>query len=296
MRRNRELTIEQQDNLSGVFFILPALSILVLLVVYPILSGFRISLYNTNLVNRYNFVGLRYYKELLSRPDFYITVLTTFEISLLVVLGHFVAGGIFAGILNKPFRGRTVFRVILVLPWVMPEVSVGLIWKWILNPVYGLFNNYLLKLGLIEEPIAWLSNSGSAFVIVVFILIWKGFPLVMIMITAGLQTISTDVLEAATIDGANKSQLLLHVIFPSLKPVLLSALILDTLWWFKHFTLLYMVTGGGPGRTTTMVSIDIYLTAFESSRYGMASAMSVVVFAICMIISVIQRGVLREKA
>lgn len=294
-RPKRFLSIQQKNSLIGICFILPALSALLLLVLYPMLNGFYLSFFNTNLVNRNTFVGLRYYGEMLTKPDFYQTIFTTIRFTLLVVVGHFMVGGLFAGLLNKPFPGRTLYRVILVLPWVIPEVSVGLIWKWIFNPVYGLVNSYLLKFRLLKEPKAWLSDPKTAFAIVVFIAIWKGFPMIMLMITAGLQTLSSDVIEAAIIDGSSRGQLLRYIIIPSLKPVLLSSLILDTLWWFKHFTLVYMMTQGGPENATNIVSIDIYKTAFEYFKYGQAAAMSAIVFIICFVISQMQRRALSEK-
>ena len=289
------LTAAQKDRLSGVLFILPSFLALVLLVIYPMLNGFYTSLFNTNLVNRNTFVGLKYYGELFTKPDFFSSLLTSLKFTCFVVAGHFLVGGGLAGLLNKPFKGRMAFRAILVLPWVIPEVSIGLVWKWIFNPVYGLINFYLLQWGWISEPVAWLSNPQTAFPIVVFISVWKGFPLIMLLVSAGLQTISSDILEAGVIDGANKLQSILHIYLPSLKPVLLSALILDTLWWFKHFTLVWMTTAGGPENATNLVSIDIYKTAFEYFKYGQAAARSVLVFVICVIISMIQRRVLREK-
>lgn len=289
------LTAAQKDRLSGVLFILPSFLALVLLVIYPMLNGFYTSLFNTNLVNRNTFVGLKYYVELFTKPDFFTSLLTSLKFTCFVVAGHFLVGGGLAGLLNKPFKGRMAFRAILVLPWVIPEVSIGLVWKWIFNPVYGLINFYLLQWGWISEPVAWLSNPQTAFPIVVFISVWKGFPLIMLLVSAGLQTISSDILEAGVIDGANKLQSILHIYLPSLKPVLLSALILDTLWWFKHFTLVWMTTAGGPENATNLVSIDIYKTAFEYFQYGQAAARSVLVFVICVIISMIQRRVLREK-
>ena len=289
------LTAAQKDRLSGVLFILPSFLALVLLVIYPMLNGFYTSLFNTNLVNRNTFVGLKYYGELFTKPDFFSSLLTSLKFTCFVVAGHFLVGGGLAGLLNKPFKGRMAFRAILVLPWVIPEVSIGLVWKWIFNPVYGLINFYLLQWGWISEPVAWLSNPQTAFPIVVFISVWKGFPLIMLLVSAGLQTISSDILEAGVIDGANKLQSILHIYLPSLKPVLLSALILDTLWWFKHFTLVWMTTAGGPENATNLVSIDIYKTAFEYFQYGQAAARSVLVYVICVIISMIQRRVLREK-
>ena len=289
------LTIHQKDRIWGMLFVIPSFFALVLLVIYPMLNGFYVSLFNTNLVSRNTYVGMKYYGQLFTKPEFGNTLFTSLKFTVLVVCGHFLVGGLFASLLNKPFPGRSFFRMILVLPWVIPEVSIGLVWKWIFNPVYGIINYYLLQWKVISEPVAWLSNPATAFPIVVFISIWKGFPLIMLLISAGLQTISQDILEAGIIDGANRMQSVVYIYIPSLKPVILSAIILDTLWWFKHFTLVWMTTAGGPESATNLVSIDIYKTAFEYFQYGQAAARSVVVFAICLIISIIQRGGLREK-
>ncbi len=288
-------SIQQRGRISGILFVTPSFLALILLVIYPMLNGFYVSLFNTNLVSRNTYVGFKYYVQLFTKPAFLQTLLTSLKFTVFVVCGHFLVGGLFASLLNKPFPGRSFYRMILVLPWVIPEVSVGLIWKWIFNPVYGVINHYLLRWGLLSEPVAWLSNPATAFPIVVFISVWKGFPLIMLLISAGLQTISQDIVEAGIIDGANRRQSVLYIYLPSLRPVILSAVILDTLWWFKHFTLVWMTTAGGPENATTLVSIDIYKTAFEYFQYGQAGARSVIVFAICLAISIIQRRVLREK-
>jgi len=278
----------------GPLFIAPSAIVLILIITYPLLYACYISLFNTNFVSRWDFVGGSYYRKILGSPDFYRSIGITFKFTFLVVVGHFIVGGILALVLNDKFPGRTFTRAILLLPWVLPDVSVALIWKWILNPVYGIVNNALMRFGLIEKSIEWFSNGNLAFISIVFISIWKGYALIMVLVLAGLQSIPVTLYEAAAIDGANGIQRFWYITIPALKPILLSALILDTVWWFKHFTIVWLSTTGGPDGATNLISIDIFKQAFEYSRFGEASAMAVVVFFICFAIGYFQRKVLEK--
>lgn len=130
---------------------------------------------------------------------------------------------------------------------------------------------------------------------VVAVAIWKGFPLVMINVLAALQSVPEDIYEAAKIDGANKLQTLFSIVLPSIKPVLSATLILDTIWWFKHYTIVALLTGGGPGSDTSIISLEIYKQAFSYFDFGKAAAMSVVVFLICVLISKMYRRFLENE-
>ena len=279
---------------TGYKFISPSLLVMVLLIVYPMLYGVYLSFYNTNLVNKWKFVGLKYYIEAFTKPEFYTSVLLTFLFMILVVAGHFLIGFILASVLNKSFPGRTIFRVIFMLPWLFPETVIGLLFTWIMNPMYGILNSILKSLGIISSNIYWLGSASLAFPAVVAVCIWKGYPLVMTMILSGLQSISSDLYEAAMIDGANKWQQFLHVTVPGLKPVMTTTIILDSVWWFKQYTLVYTMTGGGPGTATNLISLNIYGTAFNDLRFGKAAAWGIVVFAICYLISKLYRMVLKD--
>lgn len=281
-------------RLQGPMFILPVVLVLIVVVSYPLVYGFYISLFDTNLVNKWEFVGFQFYGDVVTDADFYESLWVTLRFTCLVILGHFGVGMVLATIMNRKFPGRLLFRTILLLPWVLPDVSIALVWKWILNPVYGVVNNFLLDQGLISKSIEWFSNPTLAFSVIVFICIWKGYPLVMLLVLAGLQSISPTLYEAARIDGANSWQVQRYIVFPSLKPVLLSSLILDTVWWFKHYTIVWLVTTGGPNGATNLISVDIFKQAFDYQRFGRAAAMAVLVFVICFVIGYLQRKVLER--
>ena len=286
--------MDRRQQGIGYGFVMPAGIIMVALIIYPMLYGVYLSFFNTNLVTKWNFVGLKYYEQAGTQPEFASTVLLTFKFMLMVGAGHFLLGFVLASFLNKEFKGRLAFRIIFMLPWLFPETVVALLFTWIMNPMYGVLNAILKGLGLISGNISWLGTAELAFPSVVFACIWKGYPLVMTMILAGMQSISQDLYEAAHIDGANKWQQFLNVTVPSLRPVLTTTLILDSVWWFKQYTLVYTMTAGGPGSATSLVSLNIFSTAFESLRFGKASAWAVIVFVICYLISKVYRVVLKD--
>ena len=265
------------------------------LVVSPLVYGVDISFFKTNLANKWDFVGLKNYISVFSDGVFVKQLGVTLKFTAIVVLAHFIIGIFLAMLLNQSRPGITFFRTILVLPWLMPEVVIALIFKWIMNPLYGLLNYGMQLLGLSEGGVSWLGDTKYAFISVVLVCIWKGYPLVMVNALAALQSVSTDIYEAAKVDGANNIQTFFRIILPSIKPVLATTLILDTVWWFKHYTIVYLMTKGGPGSDTSIVSIEIYKQAFDYFNFGKAASMSVVVFFVCLIISKLYRRFLDNE-
>lgn len=291
---NKNAGRRQWSFLTPYGFIAPASLTILLLVVYPILYGIYISFFDTNLVNKWNFVGLKYYIQALTDAPFLHSLWKTMIFTVTVVAGHFVLGFLFASVLNMDIRMRTLFRGILILPWLFPDVVIAYLFKWILNTQGGIFNELLMHFGLIGEPAGWLSTSKTAFLCVILVSIWKGYPLVMVQILAGIQTISADMYEAADIDGANFWNKFCYITLPALKPILTTILILDTVWVFKQFTLIWLMTSGGPGSTTMVSAIEIYKNAFTYFKYGFASAQSVYILIVCYLIGVVFRRLLRD--
>ena len=292
--RSGRSPLARRDARSGYLFVLPVALTLGLLVVYPLLNGFVISFLNTNLVNRWLFVGLDYFVRALTDAAFLRSLAITLLYAVLVVAGTLMVGTWLALLLNRELRFRWLIRAVLILPWLFPEVVVALLWKWIFNPIYGLSNHILLSIGIVDAPVQWLDDPATAFWSVVVASVWKGYPLVMILVLAGLQTIPKELYEAASIDGANGVQLFRHITLPGLAPILLVTVILETVWWFKHFTIVWLLTAGGPVDATNVVSIAIYRTAFQNFQFGRAAAAAVIVFAICLAISLVYRKLIRD--
>ena len=245
-------------------FVTPAVITLALLLLYPFCYGIYISFFKTNLVNKWNFIGLKNYAKVLTEADFYSSMKITLIFTVGVVLGHFIFGFLFAVMLNRDIKGRTVFRAILLLPWLFPEVVIANLWRWIFNPTMGFLNSTLVSMGILQEPMSWLGSPKLALAVLIFICIWKGYPLVMIQLLAGLQTVPGDIIEAARIDGATNWK---------------------TFWY---------VTGGPNGATNT-IGVNIYKRAFEFFDFGPSSALAVVVFLICIVISILQRRLLKDE-
>lgn len=283
-----------QSKFTKYLFIAPALITVTVLIIYPILYGAVLSFFDTNLTTKWKFTWIKNYQYIFDNPDYVRSLWITLKFTVLVVAGHFVFGTLFAVLLNKPIRFRAVFRSILMIPWLFPEIVFGVLWKWILNPMYGVFNAILLKMHLISAPISWLGSVELAFPTMVFIAIWKGFPYLMLMELAGLQAIPSDLYEAGELDGCVGFKAFRYITLPSLMPVISVTLILDTVQWFKHFNLVSILTMGGPANSTMLVSNYIYNTAFLNFNFGEASAMATIVFIICYIIGIIYKKTLMK--
>lgn len=285
-----------QDWIGNIFS-LPALMVMIAMVVYPLVYGIVISFYDTNLVNKFNFVGLKYYGRLIKDPTFYSSLWKTAVFTFATVAGRTLLALVFSTILVKESMPcKKLFRSILVLPWFFPDVVIGILWKWLYNTNYGLFNHVLRSLNIIEQPIEWLSNTHTALGAVIVASIWKGFPFMMVMLMAALQTIPKDLYEAAELDGCNTFQQFRNVTLPGIMPVLSTTLMLEIMWCFKHFTLVWNLTKGGPVDATQVVSIDIYKTGFEYMRFGESSTRAVFVFVIIIVLTVLQKMLQKRKA
>ena len=287
---------KKREARSGYIFALPAGLLVISLVIYPLTYGIFISFFKTNLIDSWEFVGLRYYKQILTNHDFLQSIKVSATFAFFVVVGNLIVGLLLAVILNQKIRFATAFKVILMLPWLLPEVVAALIWKWLLNPTYGLVNYLLQTAGLIKRDVSWFDSGRSAFTLCVFVAIWKGFPIVMIMMSAGLKNIPSERYEAAAIDGANKWQQFRYISIPGLMPIILVMAILETAWWFKHFTIIWLLASGGPAGATTVVSIDIYTQAFQNFAFGRASAEAVVILVLLLAVSGLYSKVLRDES
>ena len=284
-----------REYLTGYLFISPTTVALLLLVIYPIVYGIVISVFNTNLINKWDFVGFKYFIDTLFSGRFHQSLAATFHFTFFTVIGNFIVGVTLAVVLNKNLPFSTFFKTVLIVPWLFPEVVVGLLWKWMFNSIYGIINHFLSLVNIIDQPVTWLGNPDTAPWAIVITAIWKGYPIVMIFVLAGLQTIPRELYEAANLDGASKIQTFFFITIPMIKPILLVTLVLETVWWLKHFTLIWLLTQGGPVNATNVVSISIFRSAFESFRFGQASATAVLVFFICIFISKLYKTLISEN-
>jgi len=245
---------------------------------YPFLWALGVSLQNRFIGRGGTWVGLSNYVELLKTPLFWNTIRFTLTYVFLSVLFKLLLGFIMAMALNQPLRGRSVFRALLFLPWALPTITSTLTWRWMLGDVGGIVNYALMSLGLVSRPIAWLGDPIWARFSVILINVWRGTPFFGISILAALQSIDPQLYEAAMIDGAGAWRRFISITIPSVLPVVALVTLVSTIWTLGDFTIIWVLTRGGPGTATHVFSTLSYIIAFQNlalSR-GVAISMSVV--------------------
>jgi multiple sugar transport system permease protein len=277
----------------GYMLLAPAVLLMLAFVAYPLFVSLDISFQNVNIVRfdqpRKPFTTANY-ERLFASPDFWNAVIVTFKLVAVVTISCFVLGLATALLVNNSFRGRPIARLLVALPWAIPEIIAVVIFAWLFDSSFGLINWLLIQLHLIGMPINWLSTPGAAFATVSVVMIWKGYPFVSIMALAGLQSIPEDFYNAAKVDGANAWQRFVHITIPSLMPILGVSMILTMLWVFRDFSIIYTLTGGGPLGSTETLSIMTYEQAFGFFKMGYASAVGIVTLVICIIASRLMLG------
>lgn len=250
------------------------------LLLYPLGFGVWVSLFNRHLLDRSGtFVGLANYRWLLGNPEFWEALGHSVAWAAATVGFQIVVGTAAALVLHQPFRGRAFARGLVLFPYMMPVISVVLIWMLLYNALYGLLNYVFLQIGLVSRPLAWLAHPDTALWSVVLVGTWKYFPFVLVMVLARLQVIPQELYEAARVDGAGVLARFVHVTLPELRDVLVAVALLRTIWMFNNFEVVFLLTGGGPLRATMTLPILVYEEAFGLYEVGRGSAIAVVMFA-----------------
>jgi multiple sugar transport system permease protein len=264
-------------------FVLPGVILLILVLGWPAITSILYSFETEKAGDAaYTFAN---YKSLLKDPFFSTTFWNTTVFVFFSVAAHMILGLTVAMVLNSALPAKPVFRVIALLPWVIPDVVAGIIWKWMFDPIYGALNDLLIKIGLLNTPIEWLSNPKLAMISAILVNLWRGFPFVMLILLAGLQSIPRHLYEAAAIDGAPKLQQFIHITLPGLKKMIVVALALDIVWEVRRFGLIQAMTQGGPGVLTEVLSTYTYKQYFKFFRFEYASAISVVMTIVLLLVS-----------
>ncbi|OSP55784.1 carbohydrate ABC transporter permease [Pseudoruegeria sp. SK021] len=272
----------------GYLLLAPAVILMALIIVYPILLSVDISFQDVRIAR----VGasdkpwtLDNYRWLFASHEFWRACWVTAKMVVFVGGTALVIGLATALLVNQKFKGRALARLFVALPWAVPEVVATVIWAWMLDSSFGVVNWALLRLGIISEAIQFSQNSTAAFFAVCVVMIWKGYPLMTIMLLAGLQSIPEEQYQAAKVDGASVWQRFWYVTVPNLAPVMGVTLIMTTLWVFRDFAIIHVLTGGGPLGATTTLSIMTFEQSFSYFRMGQGAAVGVVTMLICAFIS-----------
>ena len=272
---------------SGSLYVAPAMLMIALVMLYPLVYTLIIGFFkHTLLMSSPEFSGLEQYIKLFTNPVFVKSIGNTIVWTLGSVFFQFALGFTVALVLHQHFiRGKTLLRILLMVPWVLPSIIGSSVWKWMYNADYGIINYVLVSLGFIEQNRTWLSNPNTAMWAVIVVNVWKMFPFVLLMVEASLQGVSKDLKEAAVIDGAGRFESFRNVTWPSIAPTCYSVLLLLTIWTLNAFTFIYNLTLGGPAHATEVISMFIYNKAFTEYDFGLASAASAILFISCMAVS-----------
>ena len=264
------------DRWLSILLLVPALAIIGGVLLFPLIEAFRISFTSLNLIGfKGKFVGMKNYLAIFRSAAYQQVLINTLLISVTTVALRFAAGMGLALIINRTFRGRTIVRGLLVLPWLIPSVVVGLLWAWLFDSDIGIINYVLVALGVIPANLSWLAENILAKVSVIIAFTWAGTPFIMMVMLAGLQTIPSEINESAAIDGAGKFSVFCFITLPFLRPLIAINTLLSIVYIFQNFAIIYMLTKGGPGYATEIFSLFVYETAFNSGRLGRASAIGV---------------------
>jgi multiple sugar transport system permease protein len=264
----------------GWLFVFPSVALLALVFAYPIGRAFWLSLFTRNLGTalKPEFSGLENYSRMLIDGHFWQSLANTGIFTAASVTLEFLLGLGIALVLNQSFRGRGALRAIAILPWALPTALMGLVWAWIFNDQYGVWNDILMRLGLIKTGVNWLGEPSLAMLSVIAADVWKTTPFVSILLLAGLQSISEDLYEAYSLDGATAWQSFQNITLPMLLPQILIALLFRFAQAFGAFDLIQVLTAGGPAGATETVSLYIYSTVMRYLDFGYGATLVVVTF------------------
>ncbi len=273
------------------FLVAPAFLVLIGVVIYPFIFNIVISLSNMSLthIKDWHFVGFRQYVKVFteeSKPNFYSVFLKTIIWTVVNLIFHVVIGVFLALLLNqKEIRGKAIFRTILVLPWAVPQLIVALTWRGMFNYEYGSINLMLTQwFGL--PAVQWLKSPVETFIAVIITNVWLGFPFMMIIALGALQSIPHELYEAADMDGASWFHKLKNITIPLIRPVMVPAITLGTIWTFNNLNIVWLVSNAGePSDQTHLLVSFVYKAAFNFYRYGYGAALSMVIFFILLIFS-----------
>jgi len=265
------------DRSFAYLLLIPAISVFALVILFPFVNSLLMSLTNRSMLKpAVDFVGIDNFRKILSDPNFF----QVFRNTLVFVIGSvacpFVLGFIWAIVLNEKFRLSELLRGLTLIDWIIPSTAIGFLWMWIFNGEYGVLNGLLRATGVIDENVNWLGQSKTAMMVIILARTWQLLPWNMAFILGGLQGISTELVEAANIDGANNWVVFRHIVLPELKPVLGLILILATIGALQHFDLIWVMTEGGPARATTTLAVEVYRNAFKNWKLGLAASVGAV--------------------
>ena len=281
MQNNLTLT----DRRFGYILAAPSVLIVTLIILFPISFAIVSSFFDYTLINKSfnNFIGIENYLNAIKNERLLNSIIVTFFFVILVVFFEFLLGFFIALLLNSIERFKSIYYFILLLPLLINPIVVGLIWRMFLHPQLGILNYLLSLLGI--DAVNWLGDPQMAFITIIFVDIWHQVSFMIILLLAGLSAIPKEPYEAARSDGANIIDCFFHITLPYMRPVIIVTILIRLIFAIKTYDLIYIMTKGGPGDATDLISYYIYRSAFISLNLGEAAAMSSILLAIIIFLT-----------
>jgi ABC-type sugar transport system permease subunit len=284
-RVKRRLSVREQDARIAWLLVAPSLLVILGVTLWPIISTFVLSFFvaPTGINQTRTFVGFGNYLEMLRDPAFWETIQRTLYFTVVSVGLELILGLAIAQLIHSRPWGWKFLRFSLIIPWAVPTIVNGAMWRWIYSADFGALNGILFQLGVIEHYIPWLTLSSAAMNLVILADLWHTVPFVALILQAALAALPEELNEAAAVDGANAFQRFWHIRLPLLRPAILVALIIRTVEAFRVFDIVYIITSGGPASKTITISYLTYLYSFSYGKQGTGAALSFLI-SICTII------------
>lgn len=276
-------------GLLAIFFSAPAVLIIAATILVPFGMAVFLSLHNWNLKRpgRERFIGLENYADWLTDSDFWEPLRITFTFAIGAVILILIVSLLIALLLNEKFPGRGVVRALLLVPWAIPSVVNALLWKWLLDPNYGLINALFLEFRLIETYQAWLGSMPGVMIWLTIAYSWIHIPLATLLLLSGLQTIPDDIYESAIVDGASVWQRFAFITLPLLRPMLSIVIIFEMIFALKVFDIIFVLTAGGPADATNVLGWTIYTETFRKLDFGAGSSIAMLLGAITLALAIL---------
>jgi multiple sugar transport system permease protein len=270
-----DVSLEKKERVFSYSLLIPLFVMVAGIQLFPIIYAFVLSFTDRSLFSTtLNFVGLVNYLRLLGSEEFWDTLLNNVVYAGSCVIFQITAGLSTSLLLVRKFRGNYYFRAIVTFPYLVPTIVAVLIFKWMLNDIFGIVNRGLVSLGLLDQAVGWFDADRAMFS-VVLVSVWRFFPFTVLLFVPALEGIPKELYEAARVDGASPVQQFFHVTLPEIKEVLFVVIILRGIWMFNNFNVIWLLTGGGPAGMTQHLPILSYLQAFQEFDIGLGSATSI---------------------
>lgn len=279
------LGLEKDNNRILFWLMIPSFLILFIITIFPLIGSFLSSLFKWNLANpdQRDFIGLQNFIRLFTEGDFWYSVFLTLYQVIGTVVGQLILGMLIALLLARKFKGVKILRSLYLIPMMTTPIVAGLIWKMLFNPERGMINYILSFIGI--NDINWLGNSNLAMPAIIITDLWLSTPFVTVILLAGIMSIPKDYTEAAKIDGAGAFRSFWHITLPLLKPMIWLALLFRVMDAIKRFDTIYVMTGGGPGRSTETLDLYAYFQSFDYLNIGYGASIAIIMLIIMFILS-----------